>query len=236
LAPGVSRIVILASCLVAGLTLGAAVSALRANAAPASLSEVPLPSIAPSPTLPLPSPLPSAPLPIPSPLPSPTLPLPSPLPSPSLLSPSPSPLSPSPSPSASLPPLQSAVPSGLSANQSPTVSSAVGAPADSQTEQDLASAPAGPGGLDPNVRGAAGAYSARSGSAPSPAASITHTVGVCPVLGGGGNGCQGLPTWLVQQLAETGYRGVVALLAGVILCLAGIAGLRRGRRRRQASP
>jgi LPXTG-motif cell wall-anchored protein len=59
---------------------------------------------------------------------------------------------------------------------------------------------------------------------------------VCPVLGGGGNGCQGLPTWLIQQLAETGYRGVVALVAGVILCLAGIAGLWRGRRRRQASP
>jgi hypothetical protein len=109
-------------------------------------------------------------------------------------------------------------------------------PALSQAGQTPPPLPAYPSGLDPAVRPAAGAYSATSGSTPSPQASRADPVGVCPILGDGGNGCQGLPPWLIQQLAETGYGGVVALLAGVILCLAGIAGLRRGRRRRQALP
>jgi LPXTG-motif cell wall-anchored protein len=57
---------------------------------------------------------------------------------------------------------------------------------------------------------------------------------VCPILGGGGNGCQSTPAWLIQQLAETGYNGIAALLAGIILTLAGIAGLIRRRRRSHA--
>jgi LPXTG-motif cell wall-anchored protein len=36
---------------------------------------------------------------------------------------------------------------------------------------------------------------------------------------------------LIQQLAETGYKGIVALLAGLILTLVGIAGLILRRRR-----
>ena len=85
-------------------------------------------------------------------------------------------------------------------------------------------------------RAAAGAHSATTGSTPSPQARRIDSVAVCPILGVGGNGCQGLPPWLIQQLAETGYGGMVALLAGVILCLTGIAGLMRRRRRRQALP
>jgi LPXTG-motif cell wall-anchored protein len=93
-----------------------------------------------------------------------------------------------------------------------------------------------PSGPDPAVRPAAGAYSAASGSAPSPLAIRSVPIAVCPILGVGGNGCLGIPPWLIQQLAETGYGGMLALLAGIILCLAGIAGLTRRRRRRQALP
>jgi len=110
-------------------------------------------------------------------------------------------------------------------------------PAAPQAGQDPPSLPADSSGLDPAApRAAAGAHSATTGSTPSPQTRRTDSVAVCPILGVGGNGCQGLPPWLIQQLAETGYGGMVALLAGVILCLTGIAGLMRRRRRRQALP
>ena len=145
---------------------------------------------------------------------------------------------PSPVPSSSLPPLQSPVSSGPPTGPSPSNSPAAGfgPPGVSQTGQGPPSPASNPSGFDPAFGAAAGTYAGSLGTKPSPLAARTDPAGVCPILGNGGNGCQGLPPWLIQQLAETGYGGVVVLLAGVILCLAGIAGLTRRRRRRQALP
>jgi LPXTG-motif cell wall-anchored protein len=92
-----------------------------------------------------------------------------------------------------------------------------------------------PGAGDPDIRpftpsGSSAEASSLQAATPSPKSADTAS-NVCPILGGGGSGCQSTPAWLIQQRAETGYSGIVALLAGVILTLAGIAGLILRRRR-----
>lgn len=154
---------------------------------------------------------------LPLPIPTPTLP---PLPSPSI----------PPLPSPTAPPLPSPVPSSQ-----PLPTSIPGAGI--APPPTLPALTATPGVPDPgNLPLASSSSSAQRSSstdpAPSPANAGTGGGNVCPILGGGGSGCQSLPAWLVQQLAETGYPGIFALLAGVILTLAGIGGLLR--RRRQA--
>ncbi len=168
---------------------------------------------------------------IPAPLaPSRSLLLPSPIPSLS----SSVPTLPSPVPSPSLPTLQSPAPSLLPSPPTPEVPQGLGNtdPAVPQSSQSPLSPPGASGGADPADRPMAPSKSSGQGSAPSRQTDRAGSSQVCPILGLGGGGCPGLPPSIIQQLAETGYGGILALIAGAILVLAGVGGLILRRRRR----
>ena len=225
----VSRRLVRASCLMAWLAFGAVTSA-QANPPPAVSSPyLPLPTPIPSPSLPLPTPIPSPSLPLPTPIPSPYVPLPTPIPSPSLLT------VPSPAPSSSPPTLASPDPSLLNSPLAPGNSNGPetadqAAPESGQLPLFPRAASRGP---DPAAAPMAPSKSAGQASAPSSQTDQTGSRTVCPILGVGGNGCQGLPQWIIQQLAETGYGGFLALVTGLILSLVGVGGLILHRRRGQ---
>jgi hypothetical protein len=235
LALWVSRRLVPAACLMAFLALGTTMSSQGIAPRPAALHSVPPRSPTTSRALPLPSPIPSPSLPLPSPIPSPSLPLPSPIPSPPLPHPSPIPLpsppllSPAPSPSH-----QSPVPSS---RPSPPALDTTGVrkadPAVRKSSQPPLSPRTASRGNGPAAGSRALSKSSGHGSARSPQMRRTGSPTVCPILGVGGDGCPGLPQRILQQLAETGYGRILALIVGVILVLAGIGGLIRSRRRPQ---
>ena len=230
----VSRRLVRAVCLMAFLAFGMTMSTHGMAPRPAASHSVPsrsptgsralplLPPI-PTPSLPLPSPIRTLSLPLPSPIPSPPVPHPSPIPVPSPPLPSPmhSPSNQSPSPS-SLPSQFARDTSGVrkpdaavrKSSQSPlsrAASRSSGSTAGSRTLSKLSG----------------------HGSTRSPQMRRTGSPTVCPILGAGGDGCPGLPQRILQQLAETGYGRILALVVGGIFVLAGIGGLMLSRRRPQ---
>jgi LPXTG-motif cell wall-anchored protein len=149
---------------------------------------------------------------------------------------------PVPVPSPSVPMFQPPVPPSLPPLPVPTSVPDVGIPlpADPQPAQVLPTLLPTPGVPDQATRPLTPSDPSTQGppptqASPSPKTASTGAGGVCPVLGGGGPGCQSVPAWLSQQLADTGYRGIAALLVGITLTLAGVAGW-IVRRRRQALP